>query len=158
MTQHNLESWRIGVISDTHGLVRPQALQALRDSNMIIHAGDVGGPEVLEQLRLLAPVTAVRGNIDQGAWADDLPSEEIVEAGGTRIYLIHDINNMVPEPKGWSMVVSGHSHIPSIQRRDGTIYLNPGSAGPKRFSLPVGVAMIQINKQELQPKLLKLAI
>ena len=149
---------RIGVISDTHGLVRPQALQVLRGSDLIIHAGDVGKPEVLEELRSLAPVAAVRGNVDRGGWAGDLPEERTVEACGARIHVVHDLKALASEPEGCRMVISGHSHRPSIQRRDGVIYLNPGSAGPRRFTLPVAVATIRLSGQSLRPRLVELAV
>ena len=152
------ESCRIGVISDTHGLVRPEALKALRGSDLIIHAGDVGKPEVLERLRWLAPVTAVRGNVDRGAWADELPEERTVEAGGARIHVVHNLKAMASEPAGCRVVISGHSHRPSIQRRDGVIYLNPGSAGPRRFTLPVAVATIHLDGRGLRPRLVELAV
>ena len=149
---------RIGVISDTHGLVRPQALKALRGSDLIIHAGDVGAPEVLEHLASLAPVAAVRGNVDRGSWAGDLPEERTVEVCGARIHVVHNLKAMASEPDGCRMVISGHSHRPSVQRRDGVIYLNPGSAGPRRFTLPVAVATIRLNGQSLRPRLVELAV
>ena len=149
---------RIGVISDTHGLVRPQALEALQGSDVIIHAGDVGAPEVLERLRSLAPVAAVRGNVDRGAWADGLPEERTIDVGGARIHLVHNLKTMSSEPEGCRMVISGHSHRPSIQKRDGVIYLNPGSAGPRRFTLPVAVATIRLNGRSLRPRLVELAV
>ena len=152
------EPCRIGVISDTHGLVRPQALQALRGSDLIIHAGDVGKPEVLEELRSLAPVAAVRGNVDRGAWADDLPDERTVEVCGARIHVVHNLATLASEPEGCRMVISGHSHRPSVQRRDGVVYLNPGSAGPRRFTLPVAVATVRLNRGSLRPKLVELAV
>lgn len=149
---------RIGVISDTHGLVRPQAVEALQGSDLIIHAGDIGKLEVLAQLRSLAPVAAVRGNVDRGAWADEIPEERTVDVGGARIHVVHDLKAMASEPEGCRMVISGHSHRPSIQRRGGVIYLNPGSAGPRRFTLPVAVATIALSRRSLRPKLLELAV
>ena len=149
---------RIGVISDTHGLVRPEALDALRGSDLIIHAGDVGAPEVLERLSSLATVAAVRGNVDGGAWADELPEERTVEVAGVRIHVIHNVKALAAVPDGCRMVISGHSHKPSMQRRDGVIYLNPGSAGPRRFTLPVAVATIRVNARSLRPKLVELAV
>ncbi len=158
MATHGPDVRRIGVISDTHGLVRAEALEALRGSDLIIHAGDVGKPEVLDQLRSLAPVAAVRGNVDRGAWADDLPGERTVEVGATRIHVVHDLKEMAARPAGCRVVISGHSHRPSMQRRDGVVYLNPGSAGPRRFTLPVAVATILLGRRALRPKLLELAV
>jgi hypothetical protein len=158
MAADNPEPCRIGVISDTHGLMRPQALEVLRGSDLIIHAGDVGKPEVLEQLRSLAPVTAVRGNVDRGAWADELPEERTVEVGGARIHVVHNLKAMASAPKGCRMVISGHSHRPSVERHDGVVYLNPGSAGPRRFTLPVAVATVRINGRGLRPKLVALTV
>ena len=158
MASQDTGARRIGVISDTHGLVRPQALGALRGSDLIIHAGDVGAPEVLERLRALAPVAAVRGNVDRGAWADELPEERTVEVGGARIHVIHNLKAMAAAPEGCRLVVSGHSHKPSIQRRHGVIYLNPGSAGPRRFTLPVAVATVRLDSRSLRPRLVELAV
>ena len=155
---HTTPPCRIGVISDTHGLVRPEALEALRGSDLIIHAGDVGAPEVLERLGSLAAVAAVRGNVDGGAWADELPEERTVEVAGVLIHVIHNVKALAAVPDGCRMVISGHSHKPSMQRRDGVIYLNPGSAGPRRFTLPVAVATIRVNTRSLRPKLVELAV
>ncbi len=152
------ESRRIGVVSDTHGLVRPQVLDALRGSDLIIHAGDVGGPGVLERLASLAPVTAVRGNVDGEAWAEDLPEERTVEAGGARIHVIHDLRALAVPPEGCRMVISGHSHRPSVEERGGILYLNPGSAGPRRFTLPVALATVRVGRRGLRPQLLELAV
>jgi uncharacterized protein len=141
----------IGVISDTHGLMRPEALQALDGSELIIHAGDVGNPEILNALRDIAPVIAVRGNVDKGAWADKLPETERVARGGASIYVLHDVNRLDLDPAaaGLSAVISGHSHRPSIRTHDGVLYLNPGSAGPRRFKLPITVALLRGNGKEL---------
>lgn len=158
MTGGSRGARRVGVISDTHGLVRPEALAALRGSELIIHAGDVGAPEVLERLRALAPVAAVRGNVDRGAWADELPEERTVEVDGARIHVVHNLKAMTAAPEGCRLVISGHSHKPSIQRRDGVIYLNPGSAGPRRFTLPVAVATIRLSSRGLRPRLVELTV
>jgi len=138
----------IGLISDTHGLLRPEALAALRDSELIIHAGDVGRPEILDQLRDVAPVVAVRGNIDHGDWADGLPATAVVETGTARIYVLHDIHelNLDPAATRFDVVVSGHSHKPGRTERGGVLYLNPGSAGPRRFRLPVTVARLDLAR------------
>jgi uncharacterized protein len=137
---------KVGLISDTHGLLRPEALRALRDSHLIIHAGDVGDPKILEELRRLAPVVAVRGNTDTGAWSADLPETAVAEVGSGLIYVLHDIKalDLSPPAAGITMVVSGHSHKPTEEERDGIIYVNPGSAGPRRFNLPVTVARVDV--------------
>jgi uncharacterized protein len=134
----------IGVISDTHGLLRPEALTALQGSHHIIHAGDVGAAEILEKLATIAPVTAVRGNIDRDVWARGLPQTEVVEIAGISIYMLHDLArlDLKPEAAGFKVVISGHSHAPKQETRDGVLYLNPGSAGPRRFKLPVTVARL----------------
>ena len=150
---------RIGVISDTHGLLREEALAALAGSDLIIHAGDVGDPEILGRLRALAPVTAVRGNIDTGAWASALPATAVVEDGAARIYVLHDIHDLDIDPAsaGFHIVISGHSHRPSRTERAGVIYLNPGSAGPRRFRLPITVARIDMVAEQLRMEIVDLA-
>ncbi len=137
----------IGVISDTHGLLRPEALAALRGSDHIIHAGDVGEPEILDQLAAIAPVTAIRGNIDKTAWARKLPETEVVELGGISIYVLHDLTrlDLKPQAAGFKVVISGHSHIPKQETREGVLYFNPGSAGPRRFKLPVTVGRLIVE-------------
>jgi putative phosphoesterase len=135
----------IGVISDTHGLLRPGALAALRGSDHIVHAGDIGGPAILAALAAIAPVTAVRGNNDRDAWADDLPETAVVDLAGTRVLVIHDVSTLAAATDGAAVVVSGHSHRPSLSHRDGVLYLNPGSAGPRRFSLPVALARLEVE-------------
>ena len=139
----------VGLISDTHGLLRPEALRALEDSDLIIHAGDVGDPKILEELCRLAPVVAVKGNIDAGAWAADLPETAVAEVGPDVIYVVHDIKALDLNPKAaqMAMVVSGHSHTPSREERDGVVYVNPGSAGPRRFHLPVTVARADVSRK-----------
>ena len=137
----------VGVISDTHGLMRAQALDALRGSDLVVHAGDVGSPEILATLATIAPVVAVRGNNDRGAWADELPETDVVDAAGALIYLIHDLGELDLDPvaAGFRAVVSGHSHRPGREERRGVLYVNPGSAGPRRFTLPVSVARIDVS-------------
>ncbi|HXN64557.1 MAG TPA: metallophosphoesterase family protein [Candidatus Acidoferrales bacterium] len=137
----------IGLISDTHGLLRPQAVAALRGSDLIIHAGDVGKPEILDELRKLAPVLAVRGNVDTEAWATALPETAVVEVGAEQIYVLHDLNqlDLNPAAAGFRMVISGHSHKPAQVERNGVLYVNPGSAGPRRFSLPITVARMDVT-------------
>jgi putative phosphoesterase len=139
----------IGLISDTHGLLRPRTLPALRGSDLIIHAGDVGDPKILEELRRLAPVVAVRGNIDTGAWSAGLQETAVAQAGAALIYVLHDIQalDLKPTAAGIAMVVSGHSHKPSQEEREGVLYVNPGSAGPRRFNLPVTVARVDLAQK-----------
>jgi uncharacterized protein len=140
---------RIGMISDTHGLLRKEAVEALRRSELIIHAGDVGKPEILEELRKVAPVIAVRGNVDTETWARALPETAVVEAGATLIYVLHDMKalDLNPAVAGFRIVVSGHSHKPGKSERDGVLYINPGSAGPRRFQLPVTVARLLLEEE-----------
>lgn len=137
----------IGVIADTHGLLRPQALAALRGVTRIIHAGDIGGPEILAGLGEIAPVIAVRGNNDVGAWATALPPTATVEIGGARIYVLHDrkLLDVDPVAAGYAAVIAGHSHQPLLERRNGVLHLNPGAAGPRRFRLPVSVAVLRVH-------------
>ena len=138
---------RIGLISDTHGLLRGDALRALKGSHLIIHAGDVGRPEILDELKALAPLVAVRGNVDTQPWASQLPATAVAEAGSAQIYVLHnrDDLDLNPAAAGFHIVVSGHSHKPSRTERDGVVYINPGSAGPRRFSLPITVASLDLT-------------
>jgi len=139
---------RIGLISDTHGLLRKEAQETLRGSELIIHAGDVGKREILEELRKIAPVVAVRGNVDKEPWAKVLPETAVAEAGAVLIYVLHDANalDLNPAAAGFHIVVSGHSHKPGKTERDGVLYINPGSAGPPRFQLPVTVARLNLGR------------
>jgi len=148
----------VGLISDTHGLLRPGALEALRGSGHIIHAGDIGSPDILDALRTLAPVTAIRGNVDKSAWARSLPETEIVEIEGAILYVLHDANQLDLDPAaaGFRAVISGHSHAPSVEVRAGVHYINPGSAGPRRFRLPVTVARMRISADELDVEIVPL--
>jgi len=148
---------RLGIISDTHGLLRQEALAFLRDCERIIHGGDVGNADVLDRLSAIAPVTAVRGNNDKGVWADALPETELFEFHGTYIYVIHDLSQIDIEPSaaGVRVVVSGHSHKPAIERRDGVVYVNPGSAGPRRFRLPVAVAELIVIGSEVGARIVE---
>lgn len=138
---------KIGLISDTHGLLREEALKALDGSDLIIHAGDVGDSNILEALRKLAPVVAVRGNVDTAEWAKSLPETAVVEAGAVNIYVLHDSKalDLDPGAAGFQIVVSGHSHKPGQTERNGVMYINPGSAGPRRFSLPIAVARLDLS-------------
>jgi len=149
---------RIGVISDTHGLLRPEAIAALRGCDRILHAGDIGDPEILDRLRELAPVTAIRGNVDRGPWAKALPETEVVEVAGISIYMLHDLAqlDLKPEAAGFRVVIYGHSHQPKIEEKNGVLYFNPGSAGRRRFRLPVGVGRLVISRQRIQTELIKL--
>ena len=142
----------IGVISDTHGLLRPEAIAALRGVDRILHAGDVGDPGILDRLRELAPVTAVRGNVDRGPWAAALPKTELVEVEAVSIYLLHDLAelDLKPEAAGIGAVIFGHSHQPKIEKRNGVLYFNPGSAGPRRFRLPISLGRLVIEKRKVK--------
>lgn len=146
------------MISDTHGLLRPEALRALRGADVIVHAGDVGGADVLEALRRLAPVTAVRGNNDHGAWARALRERETLDVAGARLHVLHDVKALAVDPRarGIDVVIAGHSHRPSIARRDGVLFLNPGSAGPRRFTLPVTVAMLAARAGRVRARIVAL--
>jgi hypothetical protein len=148
----------IGVISDTHGLLRPEAAEALRGVAHILHAGDVGAPEVLEELRTIAPVTAVRGNVDRDEWASALPLSEVFEIEGISTYVLHILDelDLKPEAAGFEVVVYGHSHKPSSEIKNGVLYFNPGSAGPRRFKLPVTVGRLVIDDGKVRAEIVEL--
>ena len=148
----------IGVISDTHGLLRPEAIAALSGVDLILHAGDVGSPDVLEALKGIAPVVAVRGNNDKGAWAHELPHWEVAEVGAIYIYMIHDLKeiDLNPQAAGFQVVVSGHSHKPAVEERKSVLYVNPGSAGPRRFTLPISVARLKVSGESVTAELINL--
>src|SRR5208283_4552173 len=148
----------VGVISDTHGLVRPEAVTALQGVSLIIHAGDVWTAEVLEQLRVIAPVVAVRGNTDQDYWARELPLTEVVEIGMVSFYVLHNVNELDLDPvkSGFSAVISGHSHQPLIDRRNGVLFLNPGSAGARRLKLRPSVAVLTVKERSLNARIIDL--
>ena len=154
------ENINVGVISDTHGLIRQEAIEALRDSDLIIHAGDVGAPEVLEHLRAIAPTIAVRGNVDKDRWALSLPLNEVIEVGEVRFYMLHDVSELDLDPKAaeFSAVISGHSHRAAAEFRDGVLFLNPGSAGPRRFTLPVTVAKLRVAGKSLFHEFIELRV
>ncbi len=158
MTTARSPSRRVGLISDTHGLLRPEATEFLRGSDCIVHAGDIGDPQILEQLAELAPVTAVRGNNDFGAWAERLGDTARVEIGDVVVYAIHDLSQARLEPvaSGIRVVVSGHSHKPLIAERDGVLYVNPGSAGPRRFTLPIAVGELIITGNKVSARIVEL--
>ncbi len=150
---------KIGVISDTHGLLRPEAVDLLRGSEHIIHAGDIGAPEIIPELRKIAPVTAIRGNVDTQTWAQSFPETEVVELGGVDIYILHDANaiDLNPKAAGFAAVISGHSHKPKQEMKDGVLYFNPGSAGPRRFKLPISVGRLEIVDGKVSAEILLLA-
>jgi putative phosphoesterase len=155
-----IEHGTIGVISDTHGLMRPEALTALQSAVWIIHAGDIGSPEVLQALQEIAPVIAIRGNNDKGAWADALPETTVVEVGAESIYVLHDVKSLGRRPQlaGFRAVIAGHSHRPQLEERDGVLLLNPGSAGPRRFKLPVSVARLHVRSDAWHAELVTLTV
>ena len=148
----------IGVISDTHGLLRPEAIEALRGSDHIIHAGDIGSPDVLDALAKIAPFTAIRGNIDTQQWAKQLPTTNVAELESSHFYVVHDLKalDLNPRAAGFAAVISGHSHVPKIEWKDGVLYFNPGSAGPRRFKLPISLGRIRLRKGEMTPELITL--
>jgi putative phosphoesterase len=150
----------IGVISDTHGLLRPEAVELLRGSEHIIHAGDIGAPEIVGELEKIAPVTAISGNVDTQAWARRYAETEVVELGGVFIYVIHDVNAMDLNPKaaGFTAVISGHSHKPKQEVKDGVLYFNPGSAGPRRFKLPISVGRLLIADGKVSAEILEISL
>jgi uncharacterized protein len=150
----------IGLISDTHGLMRPEALEALRGSDIIIHAGDVGRPDVLGHLMAIAPVFAVRGNVDGGAWAASLPEAENLSFGGHNLHVLHIVGELAVDPvaTGISAVISGHTHKPLVEVKDGVLYVNPGSAGPRRFRLPVTIGRLTVQDGELKPEIIELTV
>jgi putative phosphoesterase len=149
---------RLGVISDTHGLLRPEAIKALRACDLIIHAGDIGAPAVIDGLREIAPTHAIRGNIDRGSWAVPLDATALVDVGESLFYVLHNIADLDLDPPtaGFAAVVFGHSHEPSIETRDGVLWLNPGSAGPRRFRLPITLARVEVMGKELKPEIVEL--
>lgn len=155
-----MKKYSVGVVSDTHGLLRPEAVEALAGSDLIVHAGDVGAAVVLDRLEEIAPVFAVRGNVDlrPGVWG--LPDTRIVEVGEARLYVLHDINQLSLDPRaaGFDAVISGHSHKPLIESRNGVLFINPGSAGPRRFHLPITLARLTVTGRELSCKLVALEV
>ncbi len=155
-----IETIHVGVISDTHGLMRPQAVKAMHGSDLIIHGGDVGEPEILDTLESIAPVHTVRGNVDYEPWTQRLPRTKVVEAGDVLIYVLHNLYNLNIDPvvSGFRMVVYGHSHRPSIEEKRSVIFLNPGSAGPRRFSLPVSVARVKVTGNEIETEIMELDV
>lgn len=155
----SVEVLRVGLISDTHGLLREEATAFLSGCSHIVHAGDIGSERILQELAQIAPVTAVRGNNDKGPWADVLPASTLVQLGAVRLYAIHDLTQLDIEPvaAGVAVVVSGHSHRPLIQEREGVMYINPGSAGPRRFRLPIAIAVLEISGSSITPRIAQLS-
>ena len=151
---------RIGIISDTHGLLRPEAIAALRGVDHILHAGDIGDPAILDTLHTLAPVTAIRGNIDRNGPCAQLPPTEFIELAGHSFYMLHDLATLDLDPSaaGISAIISGHSHKPKIEHRKGVLYFNPGSAGPRRFSLPISLGILEITEIAIKPHLIDLLL
>lgn len=148
----------VGIISDTHGLLRPQAGEALLGSDVILHAGDIGKPEVLDELQVIAPLTVIRGNVDK--WAEALPDTESIELEGRNFYIIHNVRELDFDPAeaGFDAVISGHSHKPDIHEENGVLYINPGSAGPRRFKLPVALARVRTGAGRLEPEIIELSV
>jgi uncharacterized protein len=148
----------IGLISDTHGLLRPEAVRALAGCELIIHAGDVGKPQILENLRAIAPVVAVRGNVDTGEWASCLPDTAVVQAESTLIYVLHDVHQLDLDPAavGFGIVVSGHSHKASREARGGVMFVNPGAAGPRRFRMPITLARLDLRRSPVDVQFIEL--
>ena len=150
--------YKIGIISDTHGLIRQRVVKSFKDVDLIVHAGDVGKPELLETLQSIARVYPVRGNVDGGKWADNLPFTEVVKVGQTYLYVLHDLNtlNLDPVAAGFNAVISGHSHIPKIEERNGVLFLNPGSAGPKRLKYSASIAFLYVNGVSISAEIVEL--
>lgn len=147
----------VGVIADTHGLVRPEAVAALRGVDLILHAGDIGKPEVIEKLETIAPVTAIRGNIDTGDWAEGFPDSRVMEIGGLSLFMLHNLKE-IGSAEGFDVVVSGHSHKPVIESRGGILFVNPGSAGPRRFRLPVCIAHLTVAGGRADAQIIELSV
>ncbi|MGZ4733544.1 MAG: metallophosphoesterase family protein [Terriglobales bacterium] len=148
----------IGVISDTHGLLRPEAVAALHGSDYIIHAGDIGDPLILTKLAQIAPVTAIRGNVDRDAWARKIPVTNVLEVAGASIYVLHNVNelDLKLEAGGFAVVVFGHSHVAKTEMKNGVLYFNPGSAGPRRFRLPITIGRLQIDDGRVSGKIVEI--
>src|SRR3954451_8221815 len=147
-------TFRIGIISDTHGLLRPEAERGLTGVNHIIHAGDIGRPEIIDSLRRIAPVTAIRGNVDSGEWAREYPDTKCVRLAGKSIYVLHDLKTLLLDPGARiDIIVSGHSHVPKIGTAGGVLYLNPGSAGRRRFKLPITLATLEVTPEGVRAEI-----
>ncbi len=155
---HREEIFKIGIISDTHGLLRPEAVEVLDGSDMIIHAGDIGDRHIINELEMIAPVAAVRGNMDSGGWAHNFKMGEVVDINGHLLYVVHDLGRLDLDPASANIkvIIYGHSHRPVIQEHKGILYINPGSAGPRRFNLPVSVAVLHIEGSKLRAEIIPL--
>ena len=149
---------KIGIISDTHGLLRQSVVKSFKDVDLIVHAGDIGKPEVLDTLQTIVKVHPVRGNVDGGKWADNLPETEVVKVGQVYLFVLHDLNELDLDPvaAGFNAVISGHSHVPKIEERNGVLFLNPGSAGPRRFKYPVSIAFLYVNGVSIDTEIVEL--
>jgi putative phosphoesterase len=149
---------RIGIISDTHGLLRPEAITHLAGTELIIHAGDIGAPEVIEGLQKIAPTSAIRGNIDTGKWAMHYSDTKLIVLGGRMFFVVHNLKEMKLDPitSGIDVIISGHSHRPKIETKNGVLYLNPGSAGPRRFKLPVSLAILELSDRAVLPRIVEI--
>ena len=151
--------FRIGVISDTHGLLRPEAERRLAGVDHIVHAGDIGRPEIIDTLRRIAPVTAIRGNVDSGEWAREYPDTTLLRLAGKSIYVLHDLKTLQADPGAdIDVIVSGHSHVPKIETVGGVVYVNPGSAGPRRFKLPITLATLEVTSDGIRPEIHDLGV
>ncbi len=150
--------YKIGIISDTHGLVRPRVIKLFKNVDFIVHAGDIGRPDVLKDLQTIAKVYSVRGNIDAGKWANRLPETEVIQVGQIYLCILHDLNELDIDPvtAEFSVVISGHSHIPKIEERNGVLFINPGSAGPRRLNYPISIAFLYINGLSIDTEVVKL--
>jgi uncharacterized protein len=159
-TEKNDDLHVIGLISDTHGLIRSEAVEALQGVELIIHAGDIGKPEVIAALKAIAPVLPIKGNNDIGAWAHRFPKTKLLKSGNTRLFIIHNVQELDCDPvaRGYQVVVSGHSHKPSVSTRDGVLFVNPGSAGPRRFKLPVAVGKLFIEDNRVNAEIIELPV
>ena len=147
-------TFRIGIISDTHGLLRPEAERGLAGVDHIIHAGDIGHPEIIDSLRRIAPVTAIRGNLDSGEWAREYPDTKCVRLAGKSIYVLHDLKTLLLDPcAGIDVIISGHSHVPKTDMVGSVLYLNPGSAGRRRFKLPITLATLEVTREDMRPEI-----
>ena len=150
--------YKIGIISDTHGLIRKSVVKSFNDVDLIVHAGDIGNPEVLEALQAIAKVYPVRGNVDGSKWCNNLPFTDVVQVGQVYLYALHDLNafDLDPVAAGFNVVISGHSHIPKIEEQNGVLFLNPGSAGPRRFKYPISIAFLYINGTAIEAEIVEL--
>ncbi len=150
----------IGIISDTHNLLRPEAIKVLVGSDIILHAGDIGSIDIIEQLKKIAPVHAIRGNIDKSPWSHSFPNTDVVKISGKYLYVLHNINDLDLDPvaAGFDIVISGHSHEPSIKKNNGVLYINPGSAGPRRFKLPVTIAELTIDNDDIKAEIIEICL